>query len=110
MEIKKVVEGATLTVELTGKLDAVNSINLDTELENSVIGMKILIFDLAKLDYIASAGLRVLLKYQKKAARNDCKMKIKNVKGEVREIFYTTGFSDFLNIVDDSVKRLSIEF
>ena len=37
-------------------------------------------------------------------------MKIKNVKGEVREIFDTTGFSDFLNIVDDSVKRLSVDF
>ena len=110
MKIKKNVEGKILTVELIGNLDAINSISLDTELENSVIGMKILIFDLAKLDYIASAGLRVLIKYQKQAARNDCIMKIKNVQSEVREIFYTTGFSDFLNIVDDSVKRLSIEF
>lgn len=110
MEIKKVVEGETLTIEIIGELDATTAIKLDTELKDSVIGMKKLIFDLAKLNYIASAGFRVLLKYQKQADRNNCTMKIKNVKSEIREIFYMTGFSDFLNITDDSVKKLSIEF
>ena len=110
MEIKKFVEGETLTIELIGDLDVLASTKLDVELNNATEGMKILVLDLAKLNYIASAGLRILLKYQKQANRKDCIMKIKNVKGEVREIFDTTGFSDFLNIVDDSVKRLSVDF
>ena len=110
MEIKKVVEHTTLTVEIIGRLDVVTVPDLDEELKKSIAGMKMWIFDLAKLDYIASAGLRLLLKYQKLADKNVCTMKIKNVKKDVREVFVITGFNDFLNIVDNHGKKLSIEF
>lgn len=110
MEIKKVIEHTTLTVEIIGRLDAVNAVTLDKEMKNSIEGMRTWIFDLAKLDFIASAGLRTLLKYQKLAERNDCTMKIKNVKPDIREVFVVTGFGDFLNVVSNDAKKLSIEF
>ena len=73
-------------------------------------GVKELIFDLAKLDYIASAGLRILLKYQKLMDKTGNEMKIKNVKAEVKEVLDMTGFSDFLHIIDSNAKKLSLEF
>ena len=110
MEIKKDKNGATLTVSLIGRLDAVTAPELDKDLKNSLEGVKELIFDLAQLDYIASAGLRILLKYQKLMDKNGNEMKIKNVKAEVKEVLDMTGFSDFLHIIDSTAKKLSIEF
>ena len=110
MEIKKQLNDSTLTVALIGRLDAVTAMDLDKELKTSLNGVKELIFDLAQLDYIASAGLRILLKYQKLMDKNGNDMKIKNVKVEVKEVLDMTGFSDFLNIIDSKAKKLSIEF
>jgi len=110
LEIKKIIEHRTLTIELAGRLDAITSPELDKELESSLEGIKNLVLDFAELDYIASAGLRVLLKYQKQTDRLDCTMKIKNVNHEVREIFDITGFIDLLNVEDVPIKKLSIEF
>ena len=110
MKIKKQLENSTLTVVLIGRLDAVTAMDLDKELKTSLNGVKELIFDLAQLDYIASAGLRILLKYQKLMDKNGNEMKIKNVKVEVKEVLDMTGFSDFLNIIDSKAKKLSIEF
>ena len=111
MEIKKEKNGVALTVSLIGRLDAVTSPELDKDLKNSLEGVKELIFDLAQLDYIASAGLRILLKYQKLMDKAGNYMKIKNVKVEVKEVLDMTGFSDFLHIIDSTTKKkLSIEF
>ena len=110
MEIQKQIDNAVLTIALVGRLDAVTSMDLDKELKMSLDGVKELIFDLAQLDYIASAGLRILLKYQKLMDKNGGEMKIKNVKVEVKEVLDMTGFSDFLNIIDSKAKKLSIEF
>ena len=111
MQIKKNLEGKTFTVELIGRLDAVTSIELGKSLKNFPEDMEEIIFDLSKLDYIASAGLRLLLKCQKLMDKNLKQMKIKNATAEVRDILDNTGFSDFLHIVDkDSTKKLSIEF
>ena len=110
MEIQKQLENTTLTVALIGRLDAVTAMDLDKELKASLNGVKELIFDLAQLDYIASAGLRILLKYQKLMDKNGNEMKIKNVKAEVKEVLDMTGFSDFLNIIDSKAKKLSLEF
>lgn len=110
MEIKKEKNGTTLTVSLIGRLDAVTSPELDKDLKNSLEGVKELVFDLAQLDYIASAGLRILLKYQKLMDKAGNEMKIKNVKTEVKEVLDMTGFSDFLHIIDSAAKKLSIEF
>lgn len=110
MEIQKQMKESTLTVTLIGRLDAVTSMDLDKELKNSLNGVKELIFDLAQLDYVASAGLRILLKYQKLMDKNGNEMKIKNVKAEVKEVLDMTGFSDFLTIIDSKTKKLSLEF
>ena len=110
MEIKKQLENTALTVALIGRLDAVTAMELDKELKASITGVKELIFDLAQLDYIASAGLRILLKYQKLMDKNGNKMRIKNIKAEVKEVLDMAGFSDFLNIIDEKAKKLSLEF
>ena len=110
MDINKEKNGNALTVSLIGRLDAVTAPELDKDLKNSLEGVKELIFDLAQLDYIASAGLRILLKYQKLMDKAGNEMKIKNVKVEVKEVLDMTGFSDFLHIIDSAAKKLSIEF
>lgn len=97
MDIIKTQEGTTLTVSLTGRLDTVTSPQLEGELRTVVNGVTELIFDLTGLEYISSAGLRVLLSAQKVMNRQG-KMTIRNVKPEIMDIFEVTGFVDILNI------------
>ena len=110
MDIIKQSTGTTLSVALVGRLDAVTAIQLDSVLKSSLQGVQILTFDLKDLIYIASAGLRILLKYQKLLDKAGGEMTIRNVRVEVREVLDMTGFSDFLHIVDSPSKVLSIEF
>ena len=97
MDIIKKQEGTTLTVALTERLDTVTSPQLEGELRAAVNGVPELFFDLAGLEYISSAGLRVLLSTQK-VMNKQGKMTIRNVKPEIMEIFEVTGFVDILNI------------
>lgn len=97
MNIIKKQDGTTLTVALEGRLDTVTSPHLEGELRTAVNGVTELIFDLTGLEYISSAGLRVLLSAQKVMSRQG-KMTIRNVKPEIMEIFEVTGFVDILNI------------
>ncbi len=97
MNITKNLEGSKLTVALEGRLDTTTSPALETELRTSVDGVTELIFDLANLEYISSAGLRVLLSAQK-VMNKQGEMKITNVKPEIMEIFDVTGFVDILTI------------
>lgn len=97
MNIIKKQDGTTLTVALEGRLDTVTSPHLEGELRTAVNGVTELIFDLTGLEYISSAGMRVLLSAQKVMNRQG-KMTIRNVKPEIMEIFEVTGFVDILNI------------
>ncbi len=97
MEIIKKTEGTTLNVALTGRLDTTTSPQLENELRSSINGIEELVIDLASLDYISSAGLRVLLSAQKVMNRQG-KMVVRNVKPEIMEIFDVTGFVDILEI------------
>ena len=97
MNIIKKQDGTTLTVALEGRLDTVTSPHLEGELRTAVNGVTELIFDLTGLEYISSAGLRVLLSAQKVMNRQG-QMTIRNVKPEIMEIFEVTGFVDILNI------------
>ena len=97
MNIIKKQDGTTLTVALEGRLDTVTSPHLEGELRTAVNGVTELIFDLTGLEYISSAGLRVLLSAQKVMSRQG-KMTIRNVKPEIMEIFEVTGFTDILTI------------
>lgn len=97
MNIIKTQEGTTLTVSLKGRLDTVTAPQLEGDLRTAVNGISELIFDIGGLDYISSAGLRVLLSAQK-VMNKQGKMTIRNVKPEIIEIFEVTGFVDILNI------------
>ena len=97
MDIKKAANGNDLTIELIGRLDAVTAPQLEKELNASLDGVESLTFDFAQLEYIASAGLRVLLVAQKRMNKQG-KMKIKNVSEEVKEVLDMTGFINFLQI------------
>lgn len=97
MNIIKKQEGTTLTVAIEGRLDTVTAPQLEGELRTAVNGVEELIFDLDGMEYISSAGLRVLLSAQKVMSRQG-KMVIRHVKPEIMEIFEVTGFADILNI------------
>ena len=97
MNIIKKEEGTKLTIALEGRLDTTTSPQLEGDLRSSVNGVTELVFDLDKLDYISSAGLRVLLAAQKVMNRQG-EMTITHVKPEIMEIFDVTGFVDILNI------------
>ena len=97
MNIIKNQNGKTLTVALEGRLDTVTAPQLEGELRTAVNGVDELIFNLEKLDYISSAGLRVLLSAQKVMNRQG-KMTVTGVQEAVMEVFEITGFSDILTI------------
>ena len=99
MEIKKNQSVDSLTIEIIGRLDAATAPQLEKELKSSLEGIKNLTLDFSQLEYIASAGLRVLLVAQKRMNKQGS-MKIKNVSNEVKEVLDMTGFIDFLNIED----------
>ena len=109
MEIKKFANGSALTIQLVGRLDAVTALQLDKDLSVSLGGVDDLTVDLAELEYISSAGLRMLLKTQKRMDRQGA-MRIKNIRENVREVLDMTGFSDFLTIVDDKKAKFSVSF
>lgn len=97
MEIIKELEGTTLTMKISGRLDASNAQKLTNELNSALNGVKELIFDFNGLSYVASAGLRSLLTAQKRMNKQGS-MKIRNVADSVMEVFEMTGFADLMTI------------
>lgn len=95
IEIKKNVD--ELVLEITGRVDTITAPALEKTINENLEGVKTLILDLKSLEYISSAGLRVLLGAQKKMSQIGS-MKIKNVCELVMEVFEMTGFADILNI------------
>ncbi|MBQ4481148.1 MAG: STAS domain-containing protein [Victivallales bacterium] len=95
MNIVKNLEGTTLTLALEGRLDTTTSPQLEILLNAELDGIVELVFDFAKLDYLSSAGLRVLLAAQKRMNKQGS-MKLRNVNATVKEVFEITGFADFL--------------
>ena len=97
MTINKQQNGSALTLALEGRLDTVTSPELEKELKASLDGVDTLTLDFEKLEYISSAGLRVLLSAHK-IMNAKGGMKVKNVNEIVREVFDVTGFADILTI------------
>ena len=97
MTITKNQNGAALTLALEGRLDTITAPELEAELKKSLENVTELTLDFSKLDYISSAGLRVLLSAQKIMSRVGS-MKITGVNETVNEVFEVTGFSDILTI------------
>lgn len=97
MLISKQTNETELTIALDGRLDTTTAPELEAELRGSIKDIKELVFDMTKLAYISSAGLRVLLKAQK-VMNKQGKMAVKNANSDIVEIFEVTGFDEILNI------------
>lgn len=97
MTIDKKLDGAELTIALSGRLDTITAPQLEADLKNSLPGVKHLVLDFAELAYLSSAGLRVLLGAQKQMNKQG-DMLLRNVNDTISEIFEVTGFADILTI------------
>ena len=97
MTITKNMNGTTLEIALEGRLDTMTAPELEAALNESVDGAESLTMDVSKLEYISSAGLRVLLSAHK-AMTAKGGMKVTNVNEIVQEVFEVTGFADILTI------------
>ena len=95
IEIKRNAEETI--IELVGRLDTITAPALDKTISSDIEDAKKLVIDFKSLEYISSAGLRVLLGAQKKMQKVGT-MKLVNVCEEVMEVFEMTGFSDILTI------------
>ena len=97
MEIKKELNGTALTIRVIGRLDAGSAPELSKELTTALDGVTDLTFDFAELQYIASAGLRVLLVAQKRMNKQGS-MKLIHVNESVMEVLDMTGFASLMTI------------
>ena len=97
LNINKTIEDGKAVFSLAGRLDTVTAPAFENELKDSLKDVRELIIDCAELEYISSAGLRVLLAAQKVMSRQG-EMKLTNVGEIVQEVFEVTGFSDILTI------------
>lgn len=97
MTINQTRDGGKLTVKLEGRLDTTTAPQLEGELRTAVDGVTELEFDFTKLEYISSAGLRVLLAAQK-VMNKQGSMVIRNANSDLMDIFEVTGFVDIFHI------------
>lgn len=97
MKIEKTQNGNNLTLALEGRLDTNTAPELEAALKNAIDDVTELVIDMAALDYLSSAGLRVLLGAQKTMNKQGS-MKVTHVNDTIMEIFDVTGFADILTI------------
>lgn len=97
MEINKTINGNVVTLEINGRLDTNTSPNLEASIAEVGEGMD-LVLNLANLEYVSSAGLRVLLLIQKRVGSTLNSFVLENVCEDVKEVLDMTGFSSILNI------------
>ncbi len=97
MNIEQKKDGKALVLALAGRLDTVTAPELEAALNDALAGVEELTFDFEKLDYISSAGLRVLLSAQKTMNRQGS-MKVIHANEMILEIFEVTGFADILTV------------
>ena len=97
MTMTRELNGTDLKIGLEGRLDTITAPELEAELNRSMAGAESLTLDFTGLDYVSSAGLRVLLSAHK-AMSPKGGIKVKNANEIVREVFEVTGFADILTI------------
>lgn len=97
LNIDKTVKDGKAVISFGGRLDTTTSPEADAAIKEVIDGLTELVFDFEKLDYISSAGLRILLSAQKKMNAQGS-MIVTNVSDTIKEIFEVTGFSDILTI------------
>ena len=97
MLIEKTISGATATLKIIGRVDTTTAPKLDAAIDSCAAGIKELVLDCSALEYVSSAGLRVILKAQK-MMRAQGSMKLTHVNEIVMEVLDMTGFADLLTI------------
>ena len=97
MTLEKNLNGTELALTIIGRLDTTTAPQLEAEIKESIAGVEKLVLDFASLEYLSSAGLRVLLAAQK-IMNKQGEMVIKSVNETINEIFEVTGFIDILTI------------
>ena len=97
MTIEKEVNGTVVTLKIVGRLDTTTAPALETAIDGAVSGVQELILDCSALEYVSSAGLRVILKAQKLMNAQGA-MKLTHVNETIMEVFDITGFADILTI------------
>ena len=97
MTIDKQINGSELTLTLNGRLDTTTAPELEAVIKDSIAGITNLVMDFAELEYLSSAGLRVILSAQKTMNKQG-EMVIRNVNETINEVFEITGFIDILTI------------
>ena len=97
MNINKTINGNSVCIAVEGRLDTSTAPQLEAELKKSVGDAAELVIDMEKLEYLSSAGLRVLLSAQK-VMNKQGKMVVRNVNDTIMDIFEITGFADILTI------------
>ena len=98
MEVKFNKQDSNLTVVISGNIDTVTAPELDAKLQENIAGVKDIVLDFAAVDYISSAGLRVILMTNQLMEDVDGNMTVKNVNEDVRDVFEMTGFDSLLNL------------
>ena len=96
MEIFKIKDDTNLTIVLEGELNTITAPDLEKVIKDNLSNIKLLVLDFGKLEYLSSAGLRVLLIAQK-IMDSQGKMIVKNVNSTIMDIFEMTGFSNILS-------------
>ena len=97
MTIEKKLENGNLELKVAGRLDTTTAPQLEAELKASIEGVTSLVFNFEGLEYISSAGLRVLL-YAQKTMNRQGSMVIRGANSDVMDVFEVTGFQDILTI------------
>lgn len=99
LNIVKKQDGDTLTVKLDGRLDTNTAPDFQTEMEPLLNDISKLVLDFEKLDYISSAGLRVLLTFEQEMEEQGKTLEVTHVNDIIHDVFDVTGFLDILTIV-----------
>ena len=97
MTIEKTITGTAAVLKIIGRLDTTTAPELEATVDGCIAGLKDLVMDCSELEYVSSAGLRVILKAQKLMNAQGT-MKVMNVNETIMEVFEITGFADILNI------------
>ena len=97
MTIQKTIEGSAMTLGIEGRLETTTAPSLEEVIRNELEGITEITFDFSQLEYISSAGLRVILAAQK-IMNNQGSMRVTGANDIVMEVFELTGFADIITI------------
>lgn len=107
MKISEIKNGNVYILRFTGRVDSVTSADLETKINKLICqGEIFVLLNFANLEYISSAGLRVLLTSAKKIKTNNGKFMICSLKGIVKEVFFISGFNEILSIYENEEEAL----